>query len=407
MIKILYTTPELAHPTKSGPTLRVENSIKALNKISELHIISRVSKEKIGGDAAEKFFSNLCSNFLYAPSVQTLQKNLLYRLKKLVGGKAFAQKRMSDADFIIKYAKRNNISIIWFGYGNISFTLMKEIKTKAPDLKLVCDTDAVWSRFILRELPYVTDQAEYKRIEAEGQKKEIEEKEWTDFCDVTTAVSDVDAEYYKKFTENKSKIKIFSNVIDLDLYPCTYKEPTNFKKPNIYFAGSYWKGCPMEQAARWMIEDILPIVRKRFPMVHLYLIGNNSDKILADVKDENITVTGRLETVFPYLCNADVAIVALRYESGTRFKILEAGACGIPIVSTTLGAEGIPIKNDENIFIADSAQDFANAIIKVFDKPELAKKVAGNLRQYIIENYSIDKHAAEANEIVNFLLEKV
>lgn len=406
MEKILYTTPELMHPTVSGPTLRVENSIKALSRISELHLLVRRAKECIGNSEAENYYKKYCTQFVYTPSVIPIKKNLIYRIKKMFLGKHFAQKKQSDSDFIISYAKENNINIIWFGYGNISFQLMKKIKEKAPNLKLVCDTDSVWSRFILRELPYVKDSEKYKKIELDGHQKELEEKQWTEFCDVVTAVSEVDAEYYRKFTQDKNKIKIFSNVIDVDMYSGEYQEPINFKKPNIYFAGSYWEGCPMEQAARWVIRDIFPIVRKTIPDAHLYLIGNNSDKILADIVDPNISITGRLDSVLPYLCNSTVAIVALNFESGTRFKILEAGACGIPIVSTTLGAEGIPVINNENIFIADSAEDFANAIVKVIKNPELSQNVANNLKQYIIKNYSIDKHVAEAREIINFINKK-
>ena len=160
----------------------------------------------------------------------------------------------------------------------------------------------------------------------------------------------------------------------------------------------------MELAARWVISDVLPLVKVKIPHVHLYLIGNNSDNVLKDIKDENITITGRLESVLPYLCNASVSIVALKFESGTRFKILEAGACSVPIVSTTLGAEGIPVKNNENILIADDANDFADAIVKVLQNPIDAKSMAKNMKKYIEENYSIDKHMREAKEILNYLV---
>ncbi len=134
------------------------------------------------------------------------------------------------------------------------------------------------------------------------------------------------------------------------------------------------------------------------------ILGRASDTTLADIKDDNITITGQLDSVLPYLFNANVALVPLKFESGTRFKILEAAACDIPIVSTILGAEGIPVADGENILIADEAQDFANAIIKVIENPVFAKKMANNLKLYIEQNYSIDKHAKEAEDIIRFVL---
>lgn len=407
MEKILYTTPELMYPAAGGPYLRVQNSIKALNKISELHLISRATKEFMGGEVAENFYRGLCKEFSYSPSAIPKKKDLKYRLRKIFLGKKATDPVNMDADFIIKYAKENNIKIIWFGYGNISYDLMKKIKETAPELKLICDTDSVWSRFVLRELPYVTDESRKEQILKEGKKKEQEEAEWVNFCDVTTGVSEFDAQYYQGLTKDKDKVKVFSNVIDLDTYKNKENPPEDFKKPNIYLAGTFWKEAPMEVAARWVINEILPIVRKEIPEIHFYIIGRDSDSILSDIKDENITITGRLDSVLPYLYNTNAALVPLKFESGTRFKILEAAACNIPIVSTTLGAEGIPIKNGENILIADEAQSFAEAIIKVVKEPEFAKNMADNLRNYVEENYSIAKHAKEAQEIIEYVLKKI
>lgn len=404
MTKILYTTPELMHPAAGGPYLRVENSIKALNKISELHIISRASKEFIGGNIAEDYYKNLSKSFSYTPSLAPKKKDLKYRFRKIFFGKQSLDSTNIDAEYIVKYAKKNNIEIIWFGYGNISYDLMKKVKELAPNLKLICDTDSVWSRFVLRKLPFVKDETEKKQIKFEGEKKEQEEADWVNFCDVTTAVSEIDADYYKSIAKNTDKIKVFSNVIDLDTYKEKKVPPENFKTPNIYFAGYFGPDSPTDVAARWVIYDILPIVKRTIPNIHFYILGRASDTTLADIKDENITITGQLDSVLPYLCNADVSLVPLKFESGTRFKILEAAACNVPIVSTTLGAEGIPIKNGENILIADEAENFAEAIIKIIQNPTYAKDMANNLKKYVEENYSIEKHAKEAQEIIKYIL---
>ncbi|MDR2723752.1 MAG: glycosyltransferase family 4 protein [Holosporaceae bacterium] len=402
MKKILYTTPELMYPAAGGPYLRVENSIKALGTICKLHVVSRMSRDQIGGEKAERFYKSITPFFSYSPSASTEKNNLKYLIRRIIWGKNTASV-MADADYIINYARRNNIKIIWFGYGNISYHLMKKIKSKAPKLKIVCDTDSVWSRFILRELALTKNKQKKRKIENKGQKKETEEADWVNFCDVTTAVSEVDADYYRKLAQNPARIKIFSNVLDLATYQSKPPPPDNFKTPCIYLAGSFWSGSPMEVAARWVIDDILPQVRESIPDIHLYIVGRNSDVVLNDINDPNITITGQLRSVLPYLHHANVSLVPLKFESGTRFKILESAACEVPLVSTTLGAEGIPVTDGDNILIADDAAAFAQAIIKLVKKTNYGKNIAHNLKIYVQQNYSLDKHVQEASEIVEYL----
>jgi glycosyltransferase involved in cell wall biosynthesis len=295
--------------------------------------------------------------------------------------------------------------IIWLGYGNISYPLLKYIKKKT-DRPVVCDTDSVWSRFVLRGMPYAKNEAERTRIQTEGTEKEEEERRGTQLADVTTAVSEVDAAYYRSLVTDKERIKIFSNVIDLDDYRSLPDQPPNFRKPCMYLAGTFGAGSSMEEAARWIIRDVLPIVKSRIPDIHLYIIGNRSDETLQDIRDPSITITGRLPSVLPYLGHADVSIVPLKFESGTRFKILEAGACGIPVVSTTLGAEGIPVTNGLDILIADDPAGFAEYIISLITDPDYARTIGMRLHALIEEKFGIPTLISEGNVIINALLDK-
>jgi polysaccharide biosynthesis protein PslH len=406
-MKILYTTPVLLHPPAGGPALRVENSIKALHTVAELHLISRAGNAAIGGNAAEIFYRKHSRYFFFSPS--TRPPGILSRVVNKIFYKIFKKKLIKDnrlqkdIDFIIDYARRNAISIVWFGYGNISHAVMKGIKEKAPELKLVCDTDSVWSRYISRELPYEQDPERKIRIEAESKQKEKEEADWVNFCDVTTGVSEVDTGYYQSLTQHPEKVRLFSNVIDLDSYTNIPPPPAGFKKPNIYLAGTFWKNSPMEKAARWILEEVLPVVRESLPGIHFYIIGAGSDKELRDVSDEGVTITGKLETVLPYLCNADISIVPLTFESGTRYKILEAGACGIPIVSTTLGAEGIPVTDGKDILIADEAGKFAECIVGLSRDREWRNRLAENCKELIRKKYSLETLREEAKDIIAYL----
>ena len=179
-MKILFTTPVLMHPPAGGPQLRIENSIIALSRISELHIVSREKKENVGGEDAEEFYKGYSENYVYSPSTDPAQvwpASFISRGINKVSYLLFKRLPMrydvvqKDTDFIINYADEHKIGVIWFGYGNISYPIMKAIHEKRPDLKLVCDTDSVWSRFVLRELPYIEDKKRKKQVKKDGEKK--------------------------------------------------------------------------------------------------------------------------------------------------------------------------------------------------------------------------------------------
>jgi glycosyltransferase involved in cell wall biosynthesis len=124
---------------------------------------------------------------------------------------------------------------------------------------------------------------------------------------------------------------------------------------------------------------------------------------LGHLQNKDITVTGKLPSVLPYLCNADVAIVPLKFESGTRFKILEAGACGVPIVSTTLGAEGLPVNSGIELLLADEPLAFANAIVRVIFDKSYASQMADRCRIMVQQHFSIEALVNQARPILESL----
>jgi len=397
-MRVLFTSPIMEHPPAGGPQLRIENSIKALSKICDLDIINR---DIHASDETNSFFSKYATEYhqLSNPEKKLFFNKLLFFKNKFLN--RFFDDR--HAQYFIDHVHRRKIEVLWFGYGNISYSLIKRIKKLNPELKIVCDTDSVWSRFILRELPYAKGLRKFK-ILFSGKKKEFEEKASVKLSDVTTAVSKVDADFYRSIARDKSKIHLFSNVIDVDSYSSTPKPVFNFKSPCIYLAGSFGHyNSPMDTAARWMLEEVFPHILNKYPNMHFYIVGRNSELGFGHLNGSNITVTGKLKSVLPYLCNANVAVVPLKFESGTRFKILEAGACKIPIVSTSLGAEGISVINYEHVLIADQPKDFADSILRLIEDKTFAVNLAKNCHHLVRDKYSIETLRDEGRNIFKYL----
>jgi glycosyltransferase involved in cell wall biosynthesis len=323
-------------------------------------------------------------------------------LYRIAGG---VVKDPAQAEFakVLRKAAEVNASLIWLGYGNISYDLLKYIKSRSS-YKVVVDTDSVWSRFVLRGIDFAGTHEERERISRRGTAKQEEERWGTRLADATTAVSEIDAEYYRTLTDDPAKVHLFSNAVDLDNYRDVPASPEGFRKPAIFAAGSFWQGSPMEDAVRWLLSEVRPLVMSQRSDVHWYVVGRQSDTVLADVHEPDVTITGEVPSVLPYLRHASVAVVPLRFESGTRFKILEAGACGVPVVSTTLGAEGIPTVNGEHLLIADDPVAFADAIIRVMNDLPLASRLASNLRKLVSESNGLPALAREGEKILHALL---
>ncbi len=402
-IKILYTTPILHYPNFSGPHLNIENSLKALSMIADIYLYSRISRDEVGGMKAIKHYEKYTQGLFFSPLNRIYPTNLVNVLTAFIFGKKyFAPHSESERIYkdILKKAQDTKANIIWLGFGNISYPLLKFIKRNSS-YRVVLQTDSVWSRFILRGLPYTKDYHRRIRIKKEGKVKEKEERWGSQLADITTAVSEVDAQYYRKFVKN-DRIKIFSNVIDLEEYIRVV--PQNIKKPAIFLGGSFWKESPMEDAARWFINNIWPIIKKKTPEVYLYIAGKGSDERLKNVKDSNIFIEGRVRSFKSYLKESSVSVVPLRFESGTRFKILEAGAYEIPVVSTTLGAEGLELQDGKNILIADETERFADQIIYLLNHKKNAKEMGIKLKKVVEKKYSVQSLMSQGKDIIKYLI---
>ena len=167
--------------------------------------------------------------------------------------------------------------------------------------------------------------------------------------------------------------------------------------PNsLVFTGSMdW--LPNEDAICYFSEAILPRVQRQIADVSLTIVGRNPSPRVLDLSrtHKSIQVAGRVEDVRPYMERAAVYIVPIRIGGGTRLKIYEAMSLKMPIVSTTVGAEGLPLESGRELLIADTADEFAGAIIRVLRDHELAKRLGHDAALAVRERFGW-KNAAEA-----------
>jgi glycosyltransferase involved in cell wall biosynthesis len=157
---------------------------------------------------------------------------------------------------------------------------------------------------------------------------------------------------------------------------------------NLVFTGSMdW--LPNEDAIRYFTEQILPIIKRRVPQTTLTVVGRNPYPRLVELsrRDPSIQVTGRVEDVRPYMERASAYIVPLRIGGGTRLKIYEAMSMEKPIVSTSVGAEGLPLRDGCELLLADTPETFAERVLSVITNESFARELGGRAAAAVREHF--------------------
>lgn len=165
---------------------------------------------------------------------------------------------------------------------------------------------------------------------------------------------------------------------------------------SMVFTGSMdW--IPNEDAVRFYVEQILPRVRQALPDATLVVVGRNpSPGLLAlAAREPGVIVVGRVEDVRPYMERASLYVVPLRIGGGTRLKIFEAMAMGLPVVSTRVGAEGLPVTDGQDIVLADAPAQFADGVVQLLTDQARARTLGEVAARTVRERAGWDRVATE------------
>ena len=176
--------------------------------------------------------------------------------------------------------------------------------------------------------------------------------------------------------------------VDLDYFEKPASAPRMF---DLVFVGSMdW--MPNTDGIRWFLDEILPRIRAEKPDCRVAIVGRKPPASLAAEADGKLlTVTGTVPDVRPFLWQSAVSIVPLRVGGGTRLKIFESVAAGTPVVSTSIGAEGLSLEHGKNIRIGDTAPDFAAECVYLLAHSEAREAISQSALELVRERFSWDR----------------
>lgn len=234
---------------------------------------------------------------------------------------------------------------------------------------------------------------EWKRMEAA-------ERRYLQKADHIIAVSENDRAAFAKFL-GPQKLSVILTGADTEFFqPSQENEIPN----SLVFTGSMdW--LPNEDGIFYFADKIFPLIRRQTPNVTLCVVGRKPSRRLQDLasRTPDIQLTGWVEDVRPYLAKSAVCIVPLRIGGGTRLKIFEAMSMAKAIVSTSIGAEGLPVENGKHLLVADDPESFAQSTLQLLSIASQRAQIGCAARRLVEENYSwakVSKGFAEVLENV-------
>jgi sugar transferase (PEP-CTERM/EpsH1 system associated) len=204
--------------------------------------------------------------------------------------------------------------------------------------------------------------------------------------DLALAVSEIDRETFQRLYPDalRTPAHVVQTGVDTTYF---VPSPAPVRRAHLVFTGSMdW--LPNEDGMQYFVRDILPRIRQVEPEATLSIIGRAPTPAVSRLAlDAGIEVTGRVDDVRPHIAAGAVYVVPLRIGGGTRLKIFEAMSMGKAVVSTTVGAEGLPVTPGRNILIADEPARFAQAVVHMIRDVDARRSVEAEARRIVVERY--------------------
>ncbi len=227
------------------------------------------------------------------------------------------------------------------------------------------------------------------------------EPRYAERFDRCTTVSDIDRRLLLK-ANSHLQVEVIPNGVDTHKYTPL---PVENASPVLLFIGNMGYP-PCVDAVLYFCREIFPRIRRSFDAAQLWIVGRNPSAEVLKLNGEGVHVSGQVEDVYPYYQRSSVCVVPLRAGGGTRLKILEAMALGRPVVSTTIGCEGLEVVDGEHLMIADNPDQFAQKTILLLNDRQLYQSISSNGRQLVETSYGWDKIAGRLMAVYTEMLEQ-
>lgn len=384
-MRILFLTQVLPYPLDAGPKTRAYYVLRYLAQGHEITLVSFVRETDTA--AAINHLATLCHDIYTIPMLRSRAQDVRFLARSLLSDTPFLIARdtvpemtgliqclVADADYDIVHADQ-----LWMA----PYALLARESVTGRLPRLVLDQHNAVFQIPRRLKESEKNPAKRWLLDLEARKMARYE---ADVCRHFDHVVWVTA-------EDRAAVgvpEVPSTVIPICVDPDSQQPIRRTANPQrvTFLGGLHWP--PNAEGIVWFAREVWPSVRKQAPNAVLTVIGKDPPGELQSprAKGSGIEAMGYVADPQPYLQETGVFVVPLHAGGGMRVKILDAWARALPVVTTRIGAEGIGVRDGENVLLADTAEAFANAVVRVLQNLPLAEHVADAGRRTIETEYN-------------------
>lgn len=380
-MKVLLLTQVLPYPPDSGPKVKTFYVLKYLAQKHEVTLVSFVR-----GDQSEhiRVLESYCKTIHTIPMKRSFGQNLTALFKSLVGNSPWMMARddIKEMRQLVDHLATQEK----FDVAHADQLNMAQYAQRVKGARHVLDAhNALW---VLYQRLAQTMGRGVKRWLLERDWRLLKEYEGSiclEFDQVLTVSEEDKASFEEAMGGKKREIHVIPIAVDSDELQAIRRDKD---ASHIVSIGTmYWP--PNIDGMMWFLDNVLPLIWAKRPKTVCDIIGARPPQQLIDYGKSHteVNVTGYVDDTTTYLQKAGLMIVPLRAGGGMRVKILNALSQALPLVTTTLGCEGIQVEHGRHLLIADTPSEFAEAVLWLLDNPDLANKLGENGRRLIQEKY--------------------
>ncbi len=392
-MKILWVTPNFLHPTTKGGQIRTLGILRCLSRLHEIHYVAFEDPRHPEGPARAAEYSARAYPFAHSVVDKRSASFAAELAAGLFSTLPLAVRRYRSrplARFLRELIARESFDRVV-----VDFLVMA---ASCPALaRAVLFQHNVETMIWRRHAETAADPVRKLYLRLQARRMEAFERRACRAVEHIVAVSPADASLMRTMF-GVPCISAIPTGVDVDYFarPAA-AEPV----ADLVFVGSMdW--MPNVDGVRYFIREVLPLIRRRRPGATVAIAGRTPPpEIVALAHDDpGIRITGTVPDIRPYLWGAAVSIVPLRVGGGTRLKIYESMAAGVPVVSTSVGAEGLEVHPPDDIRIADRPEGFAAHCLELLEDREAAGRIASRGREMVAANFSWPQVAREFARIL-------
>jgi GT2 family glycosyltransferase/glycosyltransferase involved in cell wall biosynthesis len=256
---------------------------------------------------------------------------------------------------------------------------MADVRLHAPQSRIIFDTVDLHYLRENREAQLTRD----PEVHRKAQEKQQLEDELINQADETWVVSPVEQQLLQKKWPAKS-VQLVSNIVDVH----GSKTPFSLRRDYLFIGG--FQHRPNIDAVLFFVQKIYPLVSEHLRDAKFYIIGDKPPPEIVGLATERIVVAGLQRDVRPFFDSVRLSVAPLRFGAGVKGKINQSMAFGVPVVATSPGVEGMELVDHKDVLIADEPEDFARALIELYQSEELWNRLSQNGIRKTRELYSSD-----------------